>query len=298
MKRLKYIDAARGVLILLVIFGHCFPGDERLRFIFSFHTPAFLMISGYLFNKSSAFSKSINANVVNIFRRFLLPFIFFESLSGIVAIATHQKTMVSAVFAPVLGYYNAGADWYLISVAIAEMIFVILHKYMRDKRFLLFISSTCMVLTFLMPHTQLFRVIGRILSSLFFIVLGFYLRFIFENEKNQIRYIIIAFLLTFSSSYFNTAVDIFSLRFGNPLLFLISAISGTHLIISLCRYRFFERFSFFGSLSLTMMGTHQMFLPYVHFRPVVNYMLVLLADIPLALLLNKCFPILTGRKSG
>ena len=292
MKRLSFIDNARGVLILLIILYHCFPGDERLRFISSFHVPAFFMISGYLFNRSTAFSKSIKENVIKILHRFILPFIFFESLSGIVKAVTIQMPIHSILFEPLLGYYNAGADWYLISVAVAEIIFIIMHQRICNKRIILLISSVGMVFTFMMPHTQLFRIIGRILSALFFITLGYSLRFIFENEKNDFLYILIAFSLTFAASYFNTAADIYSLRFGNPALYLTAAISGTYMIIAICRYSFATIFSFFGNLSLIMMGTHQMFLPLLHFHPVLNFMIILLADIPLALLLKKIFPIL------
>ena len=176
--------------------------------------------------------------------------------------------------------------------AVAEIIFIIMHQRICNKRIILLISSVGMVFTFMMPHTQLFRIIGRILSALFFITLGYSLRFIFENEKNDFIQLLIAFSLTFAASYFNTAADIYSLRFGNPALYLIAAISGTYMIIAICRYSFATIFSFFGNLSLIMMGTHQMFLPLLHFHPVLNFMIILLADIPLALLLKKIFPIL------
>ena len=54
--RLKWIDALRGVLILLVVLGHCIQvalgrgcEDSPLyRIIYSFHMPAFFAVSGYL----------------------------------------------------------------------------------------------------------------------------------------------------------------------------------------------------------------------------------------------------------
>jgi len=54
-KRIKYIDVAKGIGILLVVLGHNYvkasvPGMEK--FIFSFHMPFFFLVSGMLFKPS------------------------------------------------------------------------------------------------------------------------------------------------------------------------------------------------------------------------------------------------------
>lgn len=54
-KRLYYIDNLRGLLIILVVLGHCiqnldldFDHNIVFRYIYSFHMPLFMFISGFV----------------------------------------------------------------------------------------------------------------------------------------------------------------------------------------------------------------------------------------------------------
>lgn len=47
--RSQWIDIAKGIGILLMIFGHMGIGDPKRIFIYSFHMPMFVLISGYLY---------------------------------------------------------------------------------------------------------------------------------------------------------------------------------------------------------------------------------------------------------
>lgn len=53
--RLHYIDNLKGVLILLVVLGHCiqatnmdYDHDLVSRYIYSFHMPLFMCVSGFV----------------------------------------------------------------------------------------------------------------------------------------------------------------------------------------------------------------------------------------------------------
>jgi acyltransferase len=78
MTRNQSIDAIKGVLIILVVAGHLFPGsvesDFGKWFIYSFHMPAFFFISGFLFS-SRLLSKSWAWILTYIFGRLLFPWI-------------------------------------------------------------------------------------------------------------------------------------------------------------------------------------------------------------------------------
>ena len=59
--RIEWIDYSKGILIILVIAGHAIPEfdlhlDYLAHFIYSFHMPAFFILSGYLFR----YKKDIN----------------------------------------------------------------------------------------------------------------------------------------------------------------------------------------------------------------------------------------------
>lgn len=78
-KRDAYFDNAKLFLMILVVFGHFlqpFVNDHPLYndlyyFIFTFHMPAFILISGY-------FAKSGPKPLLRLVKKLLLPYIFFQ----------------------------------------------------------------------------------------------------------------------------------------------------------------------------------------------------------------------------
>lgn len=50
-KRIGYIDIARGIAIILMIIGHVIGQGKNKNFIFSFHMPLFIIISGIFFKE-------------------------------------------------------------------------------------------------------------------------------------------------------------------------------------------------------------------------------------------------------
>ena len=72
------IDFVKGILILLVFLGHLIIGkieDNLVRyFIYSFHMPLFIGISGYLFNFNSL-NNNPKVFIKKLFGRILIPYI-------------------------------------------------------------------------------------------------------------------------------------------------------------------------------------------------------------------------------
>lgn len=56
-KRLEWVDSLKGILMVLVLWGHFFPPERIGVWIYSFHMPAFFIISGYL-KKNRTFVES------------------------------------------------------------------------------------------------------------------------------------------------------------------------------------------------------------------------------------------------
>lgn len=88
MKRNECIDCTRGIAILLVVVGHAIQfvyasGNENdnilFRYIYSFHMPLFMFISGYL-----TFNPERNINVKWLWKKFnalIIPFITWIFIS-------------------------------------------------------------------------------------------------------------------------------------------------------------------------------------------------------------------------
>ena len=83
--RSDWIDATRGLGIILVFYGHVLqkaflPSNEavgdQFRLIYSFHVPLFFVLSGVVFKPR----RDVSARIVEIASRRLLPFLFFGAL--------------------------------------------------------------------------------------------------------------------------------------------------------------------------------------------------------------------------
>ena len=49
--RLKWLDIAKGITIILMVIGHTSIPDPFSRFIYAFHMPLFFLVSGFLSKK-------------------------------------------------------------------------------------------------------------------------------------------------------------------------------------------------------------------------------------------------------
>lgn len=80
-KRDAYFDNAKLFLMILVVFGHLLQPladdhplyNDLYYFIFTFHMPAFILISGY-------FTKSGPKPIMNLVKKLLVPYLFFQLL--------------------------------------------------------------------------------------------------------------------------------------------------------------------------------------------------------------------------
>ena len=86
MNRNKYIDFLKGILIILVVLGHSFQNSKSyedliIRVIYSFHMPAFMLISGYLFHRS--YEKNKGIMIKKQIKHIGIPIIIWTALHAI-----------------------------------------------------------------------------------------------------------------------------------------------------------------------------------------------------------------------
>ena len=86
MKRIEFMDIARGIGILLVAFGHIYEQFMPLfvlETIYSFHMPLFFFLSGYLFHPNIPFAGFIKRKFNSLLKPyfFVVFLIYFVTLS-------------------------------------------------------------------------------------------------------------------------------------------------------------------------------------------------------------------------
>ena len=143
--RLHHIDVAKGLLILLVVYGHFWSHIELLdahtalylrqanNTFIAFYMPAFFFITGYC----SDFSKPIDTNIIHSFRMIMLPAFVFSIL---VFIANHHFDKAKVItFLNSLVLYG-GSYWFLTTLFVARILYRILSHYLKGN--LLYAKST------------------------------------------------------------------------------------------------------------------------------------------------------------
>ena len=158
-ERVRYIDFARGIAVLLVIAGHAVPVDSAAkRLIYSFHMPLFFMISGLTKNgrETASFSGSAFRNRLRVrAERILIPFFAWafvyaplsvRSLLGI--LYGSRETLVKAE--------SLSSLWYLpvlfLADTAAELILPLCGKRKRAGLLTAAAAALMAAAGFLLPH--------------------------------------------------------------------------------------------------------------------------------------------------
>lgn len=175
LTREKHIDIIKGIAIFLVLWGHCIQsiaGDEGffsnwvIRIIYSFHMPLFMVMSGYLFQRTSQkdFLTILKGKLIALG----IPFIIWNLLLYLrkcifILMNTHRfafdfSEMVSALFSGL---------WFLKSLFIITIItFFVVRRCNRFR------YSVCLVVW--IGLVALSNIMGEHTADLFpFFVLGF-----------------------------------------------------------------------------------------------------------------------------
>lgn len=240
--RIKWIDTAKAIGILLVVIGHLdgLPFTVK-KIIYSFHMPLFFIISGYLFNENYVYSSFF----VFLFKRIktlLVPYYFFGVLS-IPYFLIYNFLFSEEIFKfdVIVGFLLGSrsklwintALWFFMALFICNILFWILYKYLN--LFVVFIALFCFVF-----FSKMIRTLSPIFCidvSLYlfpFFCIGFLFRktsllsFLFNLSKTKkiICLFILSFLFYFSFIY-NSYVDFFLLMIGSPLLtFVVASVAS------------------------------------------------------------------------
>lgn len=216
-ERNALIDMSKGVLIILVTLGHIIQfitigmgGGERFfrnglfAFIYSFHMPAFMIISGFLFYLTSQ-NKSILTTLKKKCNQLLIPIIFWNVLGYFtIYLPRHYKEMVSISFI-LKSIVNFATLWFLLSVLINSVFVLMIRAVCNRIKCLSGLYSKVLfqlaVLLFTVILGMLLPVAGQYTYMLpcfyaGFLLAQFNVNIFNENKKNKIQIVLsIAFLV-------------------------------------------------------------------------------------------------------
>ena len=138
-ERILWLDALRGIGIILVLLAHNNP--PFIRLIFGFHMPLFYALSGYLF-KDSVTARKPGAQILILLKRYIVPYFIlcFANLIlhmlHIMAVVPDHKIPFEKIPTYLAGILLVDGErmpqcsplWFLISLAVSLLLFYFFRK--------------------------------------------------------------------------------------------------------------------------------------------------------------------------
>ncbi|WP_163271618.1 acyltransferase family protein [Dysgonomonas sp. 511] len=127
-QRINWVDWAKVITIILVVFGHCSFWGEAVFFqnlVYSFHVPLFFLLSGYLHKDSSDFKSYISKNVKSLVVPYLLLNILVLCCVILPGMILHNNFMHFEYYITCIligyGHAPAGPCWFLVCLFLVKI---------------------------------------------------------------------------------------------------------------------------------------------------------------------------------
>lgn len=322
-ERIDWVDFARGVAIVFVIFGHSVTVPIVRAVIFSFHMPLFFILSAFTTVQSSDNAQFVKKTEKS-FSRLIIPalLIYLFRILIYVVHRFHSINWDSFIIEKInVLVYGSGVDvtvgggrvpafgmmWFLLVLFTGRTLFDYMHLKLSKKNFILCVF-VCSVIGVVLGQIQWLPFAFDITFAIMpFFICGFYCRKLYDKSDRLLGFnsffvllIIWGFSLFVSFFLFNDYLELADRRYPLFPLCFITAISGSFIILSLsyylCKYKIISPFFiYFGRNSLWVFFVHSIdyvypFLYNVTENSVFNGLFRCLADCVL------CFCILTIKK--
>lgn len=313
-KRLDYIDRAKGALIILVVIGHIWQAGCIHNWIYSFHMPAFFMISGMLMCHTRSYEKKYSAFLLSRLYAFGLPFIFFEILGVLTDIIRHGATLNinGYLFNTLTLRYNDSNMWFLAALFLIEMIFCAAKKLLKRDRAVGALCGVLFVGYLLLPRGEngYVQALMQACHYLLYFVVGFYAKAWFEKANKLFMVIGGVIPVVVSAIYGRCANDSPSVE---NAAFVISGIAGTYAILQLCKWELPDPINSLlasaGRNSIIIYGTHHIIYAAVGvllgttdfsttplWVGVVMLLIVAALEFPIIYIIDRWLPFLAGKR--
>lgn len=192
--RIQFISTARVIGILLVVFGHSFPFDVPLPsflyhiqlFIYRFHMPLFVFISGYLI----AFNKNSMRNyILRRSKRLLIPYFSLSLIAFVPKVLIQSLLNDSAelsltylIRSELIPRDNVwGHFWYLPVVFFLGILGKYLVVFSKNKKWPIIVSLVIAFVVLFMPQTTDWFALEDIRNIAFYFLFGLFVALYYHN---------------------------------------------------------------------------------------------------------------------
>jgi fucose 4-O-acetylase-like acetyltransferase len=250
--RLNWVDIARGIGIITVLYGHAISGDSFRHIIYAFHMPLFFFLSGIVFNpqKNSQFFPFVIKNI----RTILIPYLLFSVLSYGIWLLSRSSLpqvnellthMASILYGNSNGLFFNVVLWFLPCLFVTRLVFWVFTHFIKNLSRILFVliglSIISYIFSLVFPGIKLPFGIETAFTATVFYGLGYIWNSKGKKVMQQIQVPSFAFIgillvvtIVFASINFNLygyQIDMRLNRYSNYVFFYIAALSGISAVV-------------------------------------------------------------------
>lgn len=146
-KRNHYLDIVKGIAIFLMVLGHCiqngngadffnsqaFWRDPITIFIYSFHMPLFMLVSGYLLHYTIS-KRSFIQSLSNKVKHLLKPIILFNIYNYIIVNTSYiDNSFYSVINLKDLIFKIFDGYWFLWAVLLFSVLVIFIRRFFKDN---------------------------------------------------------------------------------------------------------------------------------------------------------------------
>ena len=244
-KRLDWIDVAKGLGILMVLYGHSYGPHNR--YIYLFHMPLFFLLSGFLYNPRGSFRDFLIRKVKSLYIPFvgwnililigrLIPKLMRGNLTSGIILSTLKKIGGVLLTLDKDGDY-LGAIWFLGALFTVSVAYKFLDVFIEEGAYKrLFITALCFIagisaLYITLPYKQ-----SRVLILSMFYALGYLVRLHWEEFRKCFTWAAGAVaLILLAWIGMTTRADLGNNEYTSLLLFFFAACLGSFVTVWLAR---------------------------------------------------------------
>ena len=258
-ERKNYIDAVKGISMLCIVVGHSGIGWVS-KFVFTFHVPIFLIISGLFFKPQDGIVKKRFDQMVRPYLSTAVVLYLLGCLKILFKLIMHMTvetdfgTLTKKAILEVLygsgsrtDFFNyelpaIGAIWFFWAVIWATAILFYTEKKISERHKI--VRPVIIVILFLIAWLTAFFTwfplsIQAGMSSALFLYLGYLgKKYDILNHRIRIYWVIVALVLWLISLYYSYTNELMSVvrsSFPNVIINVLGAVSASFVIIVLVR---------------------------------------------------------------
>ena len=315
--RKQWIDALRGIAILLVLYGHCLPfWDEYFIYTSPIKIPLFFAITGFVLNTQKDepkffFKKWLKRLVIPYFLLAIIPVVIFIPI-----------TPISGTVEKIEKILNGETFWFMPCMIIGNLVFYLYCHFVKKIYLKIAIAFICSIVGYILAqnHVLDFCFINVAFEIQFFYIIGYFLKHYMEHITSYynvwilvvpmaIIYILICMLSSFV--FPSQSLDVhLSYYYNIPVCLVLILLGLGCLFFSASRIYKWPRFLIFvgqNSLILYMWaGFVWIFVDYILYncgitipKSIFGGILKATGQIVIcscvALIINKHLPILVGK---